>query len=122
MHYIISAERYNLTVEENKARTLAFVQEMLDLGLTFVAVQGVYKGTSEQSFIVNAHGMPTGWIRRKMRELDQESILVIEKDNSATLVYADGAAESLGKFQRHRGSLDGLDAYTKIAGNAWVCK
>lgn len=122
MHYIISAERYDLTVEENKARTLAFVQEMLDLGLTFVAVRGVYKGTSEQSFIVNAYGMPTGWIQHKMRELDQESILVIEQDNSATLVYADGAEEYLGKFQRHRGSVDGLEAYTSIAGNAWVCK
>lgn len=122
MHYIISAERYNLSKDENKARSLAFLQELLDLGLTFVSVKGVYKGVEEQSFIVNAHGMPTGWIQRKMRELDQESILVIENDNQATLVYADGAVVSLGKFQRHRGSVDGLDAYTKIAGNAWVCK
>lgn len=119
--YIISAERFNLSVEDNKARTLGLVKDMLDLGLCFTAVQGVYKGTSEQSFIVFAHDMPEGWIMAKMRELDQESILAVEQGNGASLVYADGGTEYLGKFQRHKGALDYHDAYTLIADQAWVC-
>ena len=120
--YIISAERFNLSVEDNKARTFDLVKEMLRLGLSFTAVKGVYKGTAEQSFIVFTHDMPEGWIMATMRRLDQESILVVEQDKGASLVYADGNTEYLGKFQRHDGALDGLEAYTLIAGQAWVCK
>ena len=120
--YIISAERFNLSVEDNNARTLGLVKDMLRLGLGFTAVKGVYKGTAEQSFIVFTHGMPDGWITATMRGLDQESILAVDQDNDASLVYADGDTEYLGKFQRHDGALDALEAYTLIAGQAWVCK
>ena len=120
--YIISAERFNLSVEDNNARTFGLVKEMLRLGLSFTAVKGVYKGTAEQSFIVFAHGMPDGWIMATMRGLDQESILAVEHGGDASLVYADGGTEHLGKFQRHDGALDALEAYTLIAGQAWVCK
>lgn len=119
--YIISAERFNLSVEDNKARTLGLVKDMLELGLSFTAVQGVYKGTAEQSFIVFAHGVPDGWMMAKMRELDQESILAVEVGNGANLVYADGGTEYIGKFQRHKGALDDREAYTLIADQAWVC-
>ena len=120
--YIVSAERFNLSVEDNKARTLGLVKEMLRLGLSFTAVKGVYKGTAEQSFIVDAHGMPDGWIMATMRGLDQESILAVGDNMDANLVYADGSIESIGTFQRHDGALDALEAYTLIAGQAWVCK
>lgn len=121
MKYIISAELSSLKASENKARTLILVREMLELGLDFVAVKGVYKGVAERSFVVFEHGMPTGWILDTMRKFGQESILAIESDNKATLVYADGSAECLGKFQRYEGALDGLDAYAKVADQVWVC-
>ena len=120
--YIISAERFNKSVEDNNARTFGLVKEMLRLGLSFTAVKGVYKGTAEQSFIVDSLGMPDGWIMATMRGLNQESILAVDQDNDASLVYADGDTEYLGKFQRHDGALDALEAYTLIAGQAWVCK
>lgn len=119
--YIISAERFNLSVEDNNARTLGLVKEMLRLDLGFTAVKGVYKGTAEQSFIVDANGMPEGWIMATMRGLDQESILYVGDNMDANLVYAEGDTEYLGKFQRHDGALDALEAYTLIAGQAWVC-
>lgn len=120
--FIISAERFNLSVEDNKARTLGLVKEMLRLGLGFTSVKGVYKGTAEQSFIVYANGLPKGWIMAIMRGLDQESILSVGDNMDANLVYADGSIESIGTFQRHYGELDALEAYTLVAGQAWVCK
>ena len=120
--YIISAERFNKSVEDNNARTFDLVKEMLRLGLSFTAVKGVYKGTGEQSFIVFTRGMPDGWIMATMRGLDQESILAVGDNMDANLVYADGSIESIGTFQRHDGALDDLEAYTLIAGQAWVCK
>ena len=120
--YIISAERFNKSVEDNNDRTFGLVKEMLRLGLSFTAVKGVYKGTAEQSFIVFAHGMPDGWIMATMRGLYQESILAVGDGGDASLVYADGDTEYLGKFQSHDGALDALEAYTLIAGQAWVCK
>lgn len=119
--YIISAERFNLSVEDNKARTLGLVKEMLSLGLSFTAVNGVYKGTAEQSFLVFTSGMPDGWIMATMRRLNQESILAVGDHMDATLVYADGSIESLGTFQGHDGALDALESYTLIADQAWIC-
>ena len=119
--YIISAERFNLSVEDNNVRTFGLIKEMLRLGLSFTAVKGVYKGTAEKSFIVFAHGMPDGWIMATMRGLDQESILAVGDNMDASLVYADGSIESIGTFQHHKGALDNLEAYTLVAGQAFVC-
>lgn len=119
--YIISAERFNLSVDDNGARTLGLVKEMLRLGIGFTSVKGVYKGVAEQSFIVDAHGLPEGWIMGAMRGLDQESILSVSDTMDANLVYADGRIESIGAFQHHDGALDDLEAYTLVAGQAWVC-
>ncbi len=120
--FIISAERFNLSVEDNKARTLGLVKEMLRLGLSFTTVKGVYKGTKEQSFMVFTQGVPDGWMMAAMRGLDQESILAVGANMDANLVYADGSIESIGTFQRHDGALDTLEAYTLIEGQVWVCK
>ena len=120
--YIISAERFDKSVEDNKARTLELVKEMLRLDLSFTAVKGVYKGTAEQSFIVESLGMPDGWIMATMRGLDQESILAVGDNMDAHLVYADGSIESIGTFQLHDGAVDALEAYTLIDDQVWVCK
>ena len=120
--FIISAERFNLTKEENAQRTLAMVATLLLEGVDFIACHGVYKGTAERSFMVMGTDLQTTClIDRLARVFDQESVLEVRK-LKATLVYFDGKTkpEYLGHFGPYDGDVDGLEAYTKIGPDVFV--
>lgn len=122
--FIISAERFNLTKEENAQRTLDMVATFLREGVDFIACQGVYKGTAERSFMVLDAGPQTAClIERLAKAYEQESVLKVRK-LEATLVYFDGETEPmyLGRFEPHTGAVDGLDAYTKVGSKVYVVK
>lgn len=119
--FIISAERFNLSKEENAQRTMAMTATLLLEGVDFMACQGVYKGTAERSFMVIDHGLPAGLIERLAKAYEQESVLEV-RELKATLVYFDGRTkpEYLGYFGPHRGDVEGLEAYTKIGTDVYV--
>ena len=120
--FIISAERFNLTEEENAQRTTAMVATLLLEGADFLACQGVYKGTAERSFMVMDNGLQTAYlIARLAKAYEQESVLEV-RDLKATLVYFDGETkpEYLGHFGPHDGDVDGLEAYTKVGPDVFV--
>ena len=121
--YIISAERFNLTKEENAQRTVAMAATLLHDGVDFIACHGVYKGTAERSFLVMDAGLPIGLIERLAKAYEQERVLEV-RELEATLVYFDGKTkpEYLGLFEPHTGAVSGLDAYTKIGSDVYVVK
>lgn len=122
--FIISAERFNLTKEENAQRTLAMAEALLREGLDFIACHGVYKGTAERSFMVMGSGLPTAcFIERLAKKYEQESVLEV-RELEATLVYFDGRTkpEHIGRFTPYDGDVSGLDAYTKIGTDVYVVK
>lgn len=120
--FIISAERFNLSKEENAQRTMAMLATLLRDGADFLTCHGVYKGTEERSFIVMDGGLQTAClIARLAKEYEQESVLEV-REMKATLVYFDGKTkpEYLGYFGPHDGDVDGLEAYTKIGNAVYV--
>ena len=119
--FIISAERFNLSKEENHLRTWAMAADLLREGLDFIACQGVYKGTAERSFMVLGTGLPTAcFIERLAKVYEQESVLEV-RELKATLVYFDGTKpEYLGFFGPHDGDVDDLEAYTKVGRAVFV--
>ena len=120
--FIISAERFNLSREENAQRTVAMVATLLLEGADFLACQGVYKGTEERSFMVMDAGLQTAClIERLAKTYEQESVLEV-RELKATLVYFDGETkpEYIGYFGPHDGDVDGLEAYTKVGTGVYV--
>ena len=122
--FIISAERFNLSQEENTQRTMDMAVTLLHEGVDFIACHGVYKGTAERSFMVMDAGLQTSClIDRLARAYEQESVLEV-RELKATLVYfgVKTKPEYLGYFGPHDGDVDGLEAYTKIGSKVYVVK
>lgn len=119
--FIISAERFNLSKEENAKRTMTMVDTLLHEGVDFIACHGVYKGTAERSFMVMDTGLETAWLIERLAEVfEQESVLEV-REMKATLVYFNGTKpEYLGDFGLHDGDVDGLEAYTKVGSKVFV--
>ena len=120
--FIISAERFNLSREENAQRTMAMVATLLHECADFIACHGVYKGTAERSFMVLGAGLQTAClIERLAKAYEQESVLEV-RNLEATLVYFDGETkpEYLGQFTPHDSDVTGLEAYTKIGNDIYV--
>ena len=119
--FIISAERFNLSKEENAQRTVAMAATLLREGVDFIACHGVYKGTAERSFMVIGAGLPTAClIARLAKAYEQESVLEV-REREATLVYSnDAKSEYLGQFTPHNSDVTGLEAYTKIGNDIYV--
>ena len=119
--FIISAERFNLTKEENAQRTMAMVATLLHEGADFIACHGVYKGTAERSFMVMDAGPQTACLIELLaKDYEQESVLEV-RGLESTLVYFNGLAPLyLGSFEQHSGPVAGLEAYTRIGNEIYV--
>lgn len=119
--FIISAERFNLSKEENAQRTMAMAATLLHEGADFIACHGVYKGTAERSFMVMDAGAATACLIELLaQDYEQESVLEV-RDMKATLVYFDGTKpEYLGDFGLYNGDVNDLEAYTKVGSEVFV--
>lgn len=120
--YIISAERFNLSREENAQRTLDMTITFLRAGVDFIACRGVYKGTEERSFMVMNAGLPAGLIESLAKAYEQESVLEV-RNLRATLVYFDGKTkpEYLGRFEQHTEEYL-PESYTKVGSEYYIVK
>lgn len=97
MYTFISAERATLTETENKRRTYTLERYLVNSGLSYDVVCGVYCGVAEMSFRVHGH-FPDALAVADY--FNQESILVVYPDDSAVLYYTDGRqSQSIGKFR-----------------------
>lgn len=113
MIILISAERSNLSSEVNQHNTESMRNILSSLGLYFESVKGMYKGTEEHSFMI--FGIGYKMLERLVNlgaMYNQESILSIDLDRQARLVYlATDEVVHLGTFSEVS-STEGLDAYT----------
>lgn len=110
---IMSAERAG--APDNVARTDRLIVDLHRLGLMAKPVVGVYQGTRETSFVV-AVPDETALVRAcALATLaEQESVLYIDADRTATLLYlATGARVDLGRFRAvSESEARAADAYT----------
>ena len=115
----ISAERSNLTKEENRDRTNSLSTILRGLllveGMTIELVQGYYKGTKEVSFKVTGD-INEAFFKVLSDKFDQESILFLDRDDNAILWFTESKTmEPIGRMIETN-STEGLDNYS-IIGN-----
>ena len=130
---IISAERFDKTVEENKKSHLELMTQLKKDKFLIKEIEGVYRGTSEKSILVilNKKWLFTdlGYLKNYASIFDQESILFVDGDRNATLIFMKKPwlEEKLGKFiavpkgvatQMSNYTFDGKDYYFSHAYDA----
>lgn len=114
---ILSAESSNLDRYSNHERTSKLRSRLLEMGLPFDGVTGVYKGTKEVAFLVVTNDVDK--MKKLAKEFNQEAILSSDANRMSVLhsVNKDVAIE-LGKM-RQITSDDAklLDNYTIVNDN-----
>jgi hypothetical protein len=101
---VISAERPEYSAPVNEWRTSSLRSQLESRDLQFAAVDGVYKGTAERSFVVFLPVENRDYVRSMLlglgRRWGQESVLHVDANRGAELVYLDDRApEELGVWQ-----------------------
>ena len=97
------------------------VREFLDAELVpYVECLGVYKGQSERSFLVADTDRGRAIADNAAASYGQESILLVDANKNAELVYRDGTRESIGTWRTvARGETP--DSYTEHNGTKYTC-
>lgn len=102
--------------------------DLIKLGLPYKKVEGCYKGILEISFYVET---PNGLndfveIHDLARNYEQESVLNIDKNRKASLIFVNGGTSvSIGTFQQvseYEAKQSGNYTYDPINKGYWVCK
>jgi len=113
---IISAELSTLDTLENQLRTKQLIKDLNRLEIPFTTVNGMYKGSTEQSFIIESEFCSHAEIFKLAVKYKQEAVLVLNHDCIGTLYYMDNSSpDIIGKFKA-------LDSYTRIGHNVYTCE
>lgn len=94
--YIFSANLSNLSTKDNHLRTREAYNTLLDLGLDFACVTGVFKGVTESSFLIFDGDNVESNVKTLSGLYNQECYLVRDRDNEGYLVNNEGVRESIG--------------------------
>jgi hypothetical protein len=120
---IISASLEFKTQLENNDRTLNLGKSLDDLNMNFTSSQGVYRGSSEQSFVVLPRNDEELQVLKDLafNNFFQESILLRGYNGQAMLVYSDDTTEELGTIKQVSPKLiEQLESYTVMNGNVYT--
>jgi len=112
---IMSAERFDASMGQNSIATDELRAALASSNYSFKEVLGMYKGVSETSFFVEYNnGGALADLNSLASFYDQESILHLDEDRNASLVYCDSDEETkVGLFQAiDKSEAFKLDAYT----------
>jgi hypothetical protein len=112
---ILSAELKTETTEANKRRTNNLESCLVDMRLPFKRGTGVYKGTEEVSFVVVVNDeLDIQTVKDfAFKSFGQESILHVDSNQEAVLVFNNGVTERLGRLEQVEQSVAlGRDSYT----------
>lgn len=123
MRVFISAEYYKNDEVTNAVYTKFLAKQLRNYGLRFEVAEGCYKGTKEVTFIVNLSNDSDFVKTMKLGAMyNQESILVVDKSNRATLIYVNnGRSEYLGKMVSSLSLNESkVDAYTKLNDGSYL--
>lgn len=121
MRIIFSAEHFKRDEENNAKAAYSLIGYLNMVNMPYSEVMGSYKGTTENSVMLSGNHKTLQSARDLGRIYGQESILVIQDDDSAALHYLKtGKVEPIGTFQQVD-TVDGLDAYSVIDGKFYTC-
>jgi hypothetical protein len=113
---IISAEIANSDRYLNQDRTNRLRNRLLEMGLAFDGVTGVYKGVTENAFLVVTKDVEA--MKKLAREFSQERILSSDANRMSTLHFIKGEDMSLGKLKQvTKEEAQALDNYTIVRDN-----
>jgi hypothetical protein len=125
---IISAERFTNTIEENKKNHLELMTQLKKDKFSIKEVEGVYHGTSEKSILVILNNKwlftDLGYLKNYASIFDQESILFVDGDRNATLIFMKKPwlEEKLGKFiSVSKGIATQMSNYTFDGRDHYIC-
>ena len=110
---ILSAELKSLEKHVNYGRTQNLKRLLDSKKYNYVEALGSYKGSQEKSFVVDASEDIIQQLRSLADFFKQESILVVDELQKATLIYCNGKKESIGEMISVS-SLKGLENWTMI--------
>ena len=116
---ILSAELSTSTNESNRQRTLNLKGCLEDLNISHGNALGVYKGSSEVSFVCLPKNLEEIEALKDFafKNFKQESILMQDTNGTCHLIYEDDSSENIGKFRVVSPKLtDVLDSYTVLSG------
>ena len=94
--FIFSACREALSTNENHKRTREAYNTLLDLGLDFACVTGVYNGSKEASFMVFDSEGAESTVKTLCELYSQECYLERDNENKGELVFPNNTRELLG--------------------------
>lgn len=126
--YILSAAREATGPLETAARTDALIDQIRGQGYSAARCTGRYNGTDEPRIIV-IDPSPIlastfeNFVMRLARVYAQESVLAVNADSAARLLFTDGSLPAdLGKFTAvTRDIAERADDYTKRLGWYYIC-
>lgn len=110
---LMSGELATNSPEFNKYRTDELKGILTKRNYNFTQVQGSYKGVAEVSFLVDASEDIINDLLEIARFQRQDSILVVNEDQKATLIYNNGQTQLIGTMTQVD-SIKGLDAWTLV--------
>ena len=113
---IFSAELSELDQASNNRRTF-LLHEIIDtITSKYNTIEGVYKGTKEQSFIVTGNLKTINLIKSiAFERFNQESVLLQDTNGRAYLEFQDGSTQELGRLKEvSKKVAENSEAYTVI--------
>ena len=126
---IVSAEKTTNTPAENDRQTMQLLDFLERTELEFTKVHGMYQGIREDSFLVilpdnenHARDHAIGLLWDEAERLKQESILLVQSDGRARLIFAD-ESQYLGMWHNvSEVEAKAHGAYTQIGELFYVAK
>lgn len=95
---ILSAERSNLTVKENRVRTLSLMKKLRMFGYTFKVIRGNYRTIGETSIVVQSNNI--GGLVYLSAMYNQDCILHVDDVNSRAMFCSALSSDIVGTWSK----------------------
>lgn len=121
---ILSGELSNQTKLENQSRTADLYKSLRSLNIPFKTVVGVYKGVKEESFVTTPRDASEfSTVLSLASHFDQESVLHLDSNRRAKLIFRGGQVEHLGYFTSVPEKIArAQDAYTQDGDDFYIVR
>lgn len=122
MRVFISAELSTLSSTENSIRTEKLKSILESRKMSFVKVEGYYKGVKEDSFMITTNFYVEVLSKLAFNLFNQESVMICDSLANCKLKYQDGKLESIGSLSSisHK-EVELYDNFSIINNVAYTC-
>ncbi|MCI0561561.1 MAG: hypothetical protein MN733_23990 [Nitrososphaera sp.] len=122
---LLSAERSDLSDNQNAQRTQALLHTLIALGFDYQEAEGQYEGWVEKPFAVRLYApIEDDLVKLKRIAFNvflQDSILLVDTQDKASLLYNNGREQDLGNWVEIPGSRHDED-WTRIGLRTFTVK